>query len=450
MNKNITDIFIDDIHNLANVRLSEQIVPLAKRCLLDYLGCSFAGAALLQKKGNKLLDDLGSPEDGVLVIGFNRKAGIIDAALMNGMSAHVAELDDGIRFGMIHPGAPVISALLPLFQRERLSGRNLLTGIVAGYEAAVRVAMAIQPSHKSRGFHATGTCGTIGAALGVAAALGFTKSQMKQTLSAAATRASGILKAIRDDSELKPYNAGQAAAGGLSAAFFGRAGFLGPDDVFTGEGGFFSALAETTDLSFLQKKKGTPLEIEKVYVKPYAACRHCHPAIDAALHLRADNTLIPGKIQSINVSTYHLGVSGHEHVQIDGVASAKMSTPYSVAVALYTGGAGIEAFQMEKISDTDILALARKVTVYPDDALSAVVPQKRPAVVEITTYESKVYMKRVDLAKGEPETPLSLKEVSEKFISLAVFARRTEKHINRIIHHVRHLETDLHKLLVLL
>jgi 2-methylcitrate dehydratase PrpD len=432
------------------VDFSEQIVTLAKRCLLDYLGCSFAGAAMLGKKGNMLLDHLGTPEDGAVVIGFNRKAGILDAALVNGMSAHVAELDDGVRFGMVHPGAPVISALLALVEREKLSSRNLLTGIVVGYEAVVRVAMAIQPAHKARGFHATGTCGTIGAALGVAAALGFTKYQMKQTLSAAATRASGILKVIRDGSELKPYNAGQAAAGGLSAALLGRAGFLGPDDVFTGEGGFFSAMAETADLSFLEKTNGASLEIEKVYVKPYASCRHCHPAIDAALHLRTDNSLIPERIQSIKVSTYHLGVSGHEHVQIDGAGSAKMSTPFSVAVALYTGGAGIEAFEVETIRDTDILALARKVTVCSDDALSAVVPLKRPAVVEITTDENRIYKKRVDLAKGEPETPLSMEEINEKFMSLAVFGKKGEIDINHIIQHVWHLETDLYKLFALL
>src|SRR5690606_28432317 len=115
------------------------------------------------------------------------------AALVNGMHAHVAELDDGERFGMFHPGAPILSALLSVANEKNISGTAFLRGIVIGYEAAIRVASALQPGLKDQGYHATGVCGTIGAAIGIGAALGFSKQQLKGAFSAAATSASGIL-----------------------------------------------------------------------------------------------------------------------------------------------------------------------------------------------------------------------------------------------------------------
>jgi len=451
MAENLAEKFIDDLFNLAQAGFSESVMLQAKKCLLDYLGVTLAGAKMLEEKGCRFLDYFGSTQDEATVIGFGRKANLQNAVLMNGICAHVAELDDGERFGMMHPGAPVISALLSLAEREKISGKNFLLGITVGYEAALRIADAIQPSTKERGYHATGTCGTIGAAIGVAAALEFTKSQMKDALSSAATSAAGILKVIEDESELKAFNAGQAACSGLLAATVARAGFRGPDDVLASDRGFLTVMAEQYDASRLMPNQGEPLAIEKIYMKPYAACRHCHPAIEAALKIRSKHGIRPENVKDIKVITYRWAVGGHEHTQIRGVASAKMSTPYSVAVALETGKAGLEEFlRPEYIENPKIISLANKVNVCSDDNLTALVPQKRPAIVEITTTENERYIERVDLPKGEPESPLTEDEVKEKFESLALYGKKSKKDAEEIIQRVWNIENELGKLYELL
>lgn len=444
---NITDRFIDGLYDVMHSELPPLAVQHAKMCLLDYLGVTFAGATMLTEKGNNILDFFENETGNTTVIGFGRKSTLFNAALINGMSAHIAELDDGVRQGSIHPGAPIISALLPLAEMKKLSGKDLLRGIIIGYEAAIGLASAIQPSHRNKGFHTTGTVGTIGVAMAIAAALGYSRAQFKNALSAAATSASGMLNLIKGSSELKPYNAGQAAVSGLMAALQAYAGFTGSDDVLNGEWGFLGMMSDDIKHDFLERKPGEPLRIGKVYIKPHAACRHCHPAIDATLAIRSKYGLLPEEIKSVKVTTYFMAVGGHDHTTINGITSAKMSTPFSVAVALQTGKAGIKEFSDETINDNAILGLTQKVSVSENSELSAIVPHKRPAVVEIQTINNKLFVERVDLAKGEPENPLNKKELKDKLISLGEYAGKSKNKLHQLIQYVTGIENKLDKLL---
>ena len=234
--------------------------------LLDYIGVTFAGARMLAEKGDKLLD-MRAADGQATVIGFTRKRIIQNAILINGLSSHIAELDDGHRLGMIHLGAPIISSLFSLAEYKRINGPQMLRGIIIGYEAAVRLASAIQPSHRQKGYHATSTCGTIGAAMGAAAMLDYSEQQIKATLSAAVTSAAGILGIQEDQSELKPYNAARAALNGHVSALIGEAGFQSPVDILGGRRGFLSVMADEYDPSYLFKATEDELWIESVYMK---------------------------------------------------------------------------------------------------------------------------------------------------------------------------------------
>jgi 2-methylcitrate dehydratase PrpD len=449
MIENQTDKFVKDLYFFKDQNFPETVILQAKRCLLDYLGAAFAGAGMLDAKGKKLLQSLGGVQArDVSVIGFNRKAGIETAVFMNGISSHVAELDDGVRFGMIHPGAPIFSTLLPLAQKENIGAMDFLKGIIAGYEAAVRIACAVQPSHYRCGYHPTGTCGAIGATTGAAVMLGFSEAQMKDALSAASVTASGSLKVLEDGSELKPFNVGRAANAGLMAASMAKAGFRGPEDVFCGNSGFFSMMTQSFDKACLETQE--MLGIQKVYVKPYASCRHTHAAIEAVLKIRSGHTIDPADIKSISVTTYQGVLGKHDHKKIQGISSAKMSIPFSTALSFLTGKAGIEMFDEAHVTHPEILALTEKVQVFSDEALSGLVPQKRAAIVEITTVKGKSYTERVDFPKGEPENPLSNNELEEKFISLATYGNKTQKEVHKIIEIVWQIETQLPELFQLL
>lgn len=440
MSNNFTDRYISHLFHMSQSILPDRVTHQAKICLLDYLAVTIAGAALNKKKGLKFLDLLNSSQSNATIIGYNRKASIQNAALINGMSAHLAELDDGVRFGMIHPGAPIISALIPLAEKEKINGSQLLKSIIVGYEAAVTVARSIQPSHKELGYHATGTCGTIGTAIGCASALNMSENQMKNALSAAATTSSGILEVIEGESELKPFNAGSAAYNGLVSAFMSKAGFKGPADVLAGKRGFLKVMAKECNFDNIEKDNNESYGIEKVYRKPYAACRHSHPAMEAAINLKEKYGINIEQIREIKISTYRWAVEGHDHCEIEGVSSAKMSTPFSVAVAIKFGKAGLNEFTEQTISDLDLTSLAKKIKVNSNEELTSLVPQKRAAIVEIITNGNKIFMERIDYPKGEPENPLTEKEIEDKFLSLALFSKMPVEDVEKIIQYVWDLE----------
>ncbi len=423
----MSDPFLDSIMYVKNDDVSESVIQHSKRCFLDYLACVLAGSRSKQAHSCKCLGSA-TPM----------------TALKYGMSAHVMELDDGHRGGAVHVGATVFSALLAVAEQENLSYKDFLYGAIIGYEATIRLACAVQPGNKLRGYHATGTCGTVGVALGIGIALHYTKEQMKTTLSAAVTSAAGVLEMQEDGSDLKPYNVGRAAMDAVVAAYIGRMGFKGPKDPLGGKRGFLKVMTDDPHAEYITDFDTKTYCIEKIYQKIYAACRHAHPAIEAALNLR--NNVNIEKIDKIEVQTYRLAVDGHDHIDIQSISSAKMSIPFGVSVALVTGNAGLDAYSEKNILDPVILELTRKVVIKENEELTALCPAKRAAILIIHTNDG-VYSRQVDYPKGEPENPLTQEELEEKFKELARYGGLTEEESSEVIDDVWKEEFDLKKII---
>ena len=446
---NSTDKFIDHLFQMGAKEIPPDVLHQAKRCLLDYLGCALAGSVELQQKGVKIEKTCLAKGRAGLMFGDNLGSSMPYTALLNGMFAHVLEMDDGERYGMVHPGAPVISALLPLVRQHKVSGRQFLHAIIIGYEATLILARAMQPELKLRGYHATGVCGTIGATMAVAHALKLDRYCMKNALSVAATSASGLLEVIRDSSELKPFNAGHAAMSGLNAAILAQAGFNGPDDVLGGKQGLISAMAGRKACDVLEYPDNI-WTIQGIYTKPYAACRHCHAPIEAALTIRNHAEIEVDVVKDILVETYKWAVHLHDHAVVCSVSSAKMSTPYSVAVALETGRASLAEYSESSVARSATLALAKKVRVCVSDALTERVPAQRAAIVTVTLKDGTSHREMVELPKGEPEKPMSDAEVIGKFTEMCVYAGISEKKSELLSRYVWNIDECMDKLMSVL
>ena len=411
---NITTIFSNNLKSLCSNSDIERHYYDAKLCLLDYLACLVGGEGYYQQK--------------LSIQGIGES--IQTDALKYGLYSHVLELDDGHRRGAVHVGATVFSALLSVAEKENLTSRDFLLGAIVGYEATVKLACAVQPGCRKRGYHATGTCGTVGAALGVAAALHYNEEQMKTTLSAAVAGAAGVLEMQEDGSDLKPYNVGRAAMDAVVAAMIGKAGLKGPKDAIGGKRGFLKVMTDDPHTEYLTDFNSETLCIEQIYQKVYAACRHAHPAIEAAQKIKPQIKI--SEIEKIEVLTYLQAIEGHNYVEIPTVSAAKMSIPFSVAVALATGSADMKAFSIENVANKTILDLTKKVEVKEDADLTALNPQKRAAIVVVHTKDGD-YSQRVDYPKGEPENPLSKEELENKFRGLAMYGGLTSEECDAVI-----------------
>ena len=428
---NLTDTFIETLYTLKSQPLPQNVQEETRKCLLDQVGVMIAGAALLKQQLGNYLDMFEGSE--ATAIGLGRKASLQNAALVNGISGHAMDYDDGHRFSTVHLGSAVIPAVLAVAEKENKSMDDVIRGIAIGYEAAIRMGNCIQPSHRGRGYHASGTVGTIGAAMGVAALLDFDKDQMKSTLATACTSAGGILEMQENVSTLKPFNIGRATHDGITAALIIRAGFRGPEDTLEGKFGFLRAVCETYKPEVLSLENDSNYNICGSYHKPYASCRHTHGAVYAALRAAQDNNLDWRKIAGICVDMYGQGVKGHDHTEIPSPVAGKMSTPFCIALALITGNIGLTSFTEDALLNPDIVALTQKVTVRADEEMTSWVPKKRAARVTVTMEDGKTYTAQADFALGEPELPMSIEDFKAKVTELCEYAGRTAQNAQEII-----------------
>jgi 2-methylcitrate dehydratase PrpD len=165
--KTISRQFAQFALDLSYEKLTSHQIALIKTFFLDWLASAIGGqneAPVIIM--DRLIRSMGGTPESTLIPGF-KKGPCLWAALINGASSHMKEMDDLHRESIFHPAAAIIPAVLAGAERIRATGKDLIAGIAAGYEVGIRVALAAGPSHY-RHWHTTGTCGTFGAAAGAA------------------------------------------------------------------------------------------------------------------------------------------------------------------------------------------------------------------------------------------------------------------------------------------
>jgi len=174
--------------------LPQAVVDQACRILVDTVGCAISAWAEDPAKARIALEiaRLYGSDNGASVIGIaGVKSQPAFAALANGILVNAADNDDTHKRALLHTGSVVVPPALALAQTERLSGRDLILALVAGYEVAVRVGMAVMPTHY-RFWHSTATNGTFGAAASAAKALKLDADGVQRALGLAGTQAAGL------------------------------------------------------------------------------------------------------------------------------------------------------------------------------------------------------------------------------------------------------------------
>lgn len=398
--------------------LPSEVVEATKRCFLDWLGSAIAGS---EERPTQILlavaKELGGKPEATLIPDGSRSSSLL-AALVNAASSHTLEVDDLHQPSILHPAASVIPATFALAEREGTTGEEFITALVVGYEVAIRVGEAAGPSHYEF-WHTTGTCGTFGAAAACGKLLGLDREQLVWAFGSAGTQASGLWEFLKDGAMSKQLHPAKAAASGLLSALLARKGFTGATSIFEGKQGFLRATSKAFDLEKLVKGLGESYRIAETSFKAHAACYHTHPAIDAALALRATHQLAPGHIERALVTLYSAAVDLLGGVELSSPYAAKFHLPFCVATALVYGSVDLNAFSEERLKDPAILALLPKIELRREEAFDRLYPERWPAVVEVVTKVGETYQASVEHPKGGPRNPLSEGELVAKFHHLA-------------------------------
>jgi 2-methylcitrate dehydratase PrpD len=402
--------------------LQPELVERAKRHILDTFGAALAGSAAVESRAVQELLGAESIGGRAPVWGIGASLGTRDAAFANGVAAHALELDD--TGGCDHSGAVVLPAVMSVLAAtgEPVSGQDLITAVVLGYDIGRRVLEASggYAAHNGKGWHSTATCGVFGAAAAAARILRLDARGCAWALGHAASFSGGLWAFIHDASQTKRLHAGRAAEGGVLAAQMAARGVTGPQGVFADVwGGFFRAFAaEHARPADLTAHLGAPWKLMRCSIKPHASCRSTHGAIDAVLHLLASHPGAAGKVRRIDValSAFVMGMCGGRDLAT--LASAQMSMPYAVAVAWVFGDASLRRYLLPTRQEQRIEAAMRLVHLRVDPAMADL----DEPLVTISVEGMAPLARRVAVALGAPANPLPDADLLAKFSRLAEVA----------------------------
>jgi 2-methylcitrate dehydratase PrpD len=439
-----TAALVEFVSELRYATIPDEARHYARRHLLDTVGVMIAGAAGdVASRAEAVLATV-RPAGRIPVPGRARRADLIDAAFLGGTAAHGIELDDGFRQGSVHPGCVVISAALALGCARHSDGQALMQAIVAGYETVIAIGRACHPDLRQRGFHPTAAVGVFGSAAAAGKLGALSAVRLANAFGLAASSAGGLFAFVNGGGDIKRLHAGHAAREGLQAALLADQGVEGPPGVLEARDGFMQAFAraEKARAALASKASGQrgylinaraghspepgssarvimlppPFGITDCYIKPYPCCRHIQPAVEALIGVLADENIASDEVERIEVATYRIAAE-HAETGWEDFASAQLSFPYLIGLALKFRAIKLEHFADEVRRDPGFATIARKLTVTAPPDVDRLYPQLRPARVTVTTARGS-FTRQADEALGSRIVPLDDGALEAKFLDL--------------------------------
>lgn len=317
------------------------------------------------------------------------------------------EMDDVHRGALLHPGPVIWPAALSAVRQTGGDMVSLLDGAVRGYEAMIAVGASLDAHHYNL-WHPTSTAGGFGGAAAAGSILGLSEQQLLWALGNAGSVAGGLWHLRHDDVMTKSMHVARAALEGLWMARLASGGFTGPAAILEGPQGVYAAMT-AAPRPLGQSADGSWL-IHEVSLKPWAACRHAHPAIDCALELRARGELRP----PFHVATYAVALDFCDRPDPVTEAQAKFSLQH--AVALVAAGRDGTPADFTPGAIAALAPLRAQVTVAAEAGFTAAYPAHFGARVEAAGGS-------VSLAdtRGDPERPLSIEGARAKLDMLVAW-----------------------------
>jgi 2-methylcitrate dehydratase PrpD len=347
---------------------------------------------------------------GVPVLGRSERLDQHAAALAVGTAAHLDDYDDTHLATVIHPGAACLGAGLAVGLTHDVSGGDFVRAFGLGVEAQLRLGLALTEAHYDAGWHITGTCGVVGAAVTAGLLAGLDEQQLTTAIGLAVSQTVGHREGF--GSAAKPVNAGKAAANGVLSVLLARAGFTAPATSLDGPRGFFAVLTPVAAREIVLDGLGERWHLLDNTYKPYPCGIVCHPAIDAAVELHP--ALAGRRVVSGELRCHPLVPELTGNVNPRNGLQARFSTVHGVATGLLDGQVGLPQYSDERAVAPEVAALREAIVVAPDETC-----RRDEATLTVTLDDGTTHRGHVDHARGSLARPLTDEELADKGRRLA-------------------------------
>ena len=441
--------------------IPQDVINIAKHCLSDWVGITIYGsmAPWSQAIASIVKDEKGKEEASILADGARVPAP--NAALVNGVMALSYDISDTFFETALHPSCGIISSALATAEREKATGKDLLTSIVAGYEVTDRIGEALnkppQRLTSSKGFEANALIPSFGATVAAGKLLKLNQEQMANAIGlCSCSMTGGLIEYLLDGNWTYRWNAGKAGHDGVLNALMAQRGFVGPHAIFEGHWddkgryGIINAFTGSINTApEIMKDLGQRWRLKDIGFKYYGCCHYIHGFIAGILKLMKENQIKPDDIEEITCFLPHmtlfLAVPRRIKVKPANLTVSQWSLPFCLATAIIDGHLLHPAEQLssERLNDARVLELAKRIKGELRGELDEVIEKEH-------VLQSPFKLKLKDgkecegatSCKGFSSNPLSKEEVDFKFDALTskVLSKEKTKNLYSMLNRIEGIE----------
>ena len=351
--------------SLDAAEIPDDVVELARQSLLDWFAVTLGGS---HEEASRMLLEILPPADDAgdertaTAVGHRLRLGVLDAALFNGTSSHRLDFDDVNVAFLGHASVAVLAGTVALGEQLDSSVSELLTAYLAGYETTCRLAVGLGPEPYLRGFHATGTIGTIGAAAACARLLGLDPDRTAVALGIAASQAAGLK--CNFGTMTKSLHAGKACQGGLLAALLASRGFTADLGAIEAEQGFAAAYGGKDDTSAALEDPSSGWHMRENLFKYHASCFFTHSTIEGLRELQRESPFAPEDVEQITIHVTELELGTCVIPEPSTGLEVKFSLPHLTAMTVL--GRSTASIDDSDAVDPEAVLLRSRVLMVPD------------------------------------------------------------------------------------
>lgn len=397
-------------------RVPEDCLDAATMGMTDCVAVMIAGA---EEDAPRLVAELVAPSadrDGAPLVPSGRLYAPPDAALVNGVAAHVLDYDDVGIDG--HPSTVLTPAILAEGWSLGSDGSRALAAYVAGYEIWALMNELEPGRMHDRGFHPTAVQGTVATAAACACLHGLDAERSVHAIAIGASLAAGLVANF--GTMTKSLHAGRAAQSGVLAARLAARGYTGSPDVLEHATGFLRAHSASGEPDLAERDHGLGqhwrLPTIGLNIKRYPLCYSTHRAIDAMLDIVEQHDLAPDQVRQIRIGAGKTQLLMLRNHQPQTGLEAKFSMEFAMASALVARRVGLSELTDGFVRRPDVVAAMQKVrsTVIHGGMVGLPNPGADTVEVELASGEVLTHPPVAD-ARGSWQKPLGREELRAKF-----------------------------------
>lgn len=440
------EVFVDVAQSTTYGDISVSTLKSTKTILIDFFGVMLGGTASRQAEMSAELARKwgGSPDSTILRTGLKAPAAL--AVLANCTAGRSLDYDDVHEQAHLHATVAVVPPALALSETTRVTGENFIVSTVIGFELLARLGLAITVGPGATGMSTTYQGASLATAVVGAKILEFDADLTRNAMGIAYSQLAGTQQVIREGVDMMVIQQGISGMSGMIALDMARMGVTGPKEVLTGKYGYFPVYhLGRNDIGAFTEGLGDGWEIERTSIKPFPCCKLIHTALQAALDLKEEYSLVVEDIAEvqvgINTEDYAmvcepLDLKRHPETVVDGI----YSVPYVLGAGLFNGSVGISDFTEKGVRRPEVLSVAEIITPVKDETLPKYTEKGIPAWVAINTKDGRELKRYREGVVGSPSMPMSKEEQYEKFLDCARYGGYSKGVCNDIFEALQSIE----------